>query len=335
MKKIFLYPSKNLVFVIPIVLLLGFVLGLNVSLTPYKSFILPLTFFMIYPTMIGFDIKKVADISHSKTILLSLISNFLVIPLIAFIVGSLFFANQPELYVGLIMISLFPTSGMTISWTSLSKGNITAAISIVAISLIIGAVVAPVYLSVIVGNIVDINIGKTFLTIVQVVILPLVLGNITFKMLLKDMTIVEFKNNIKPLLPAMSVWAMLVIVLLSVGMKAKTIAANPSIIISALIAVLVFYSVNYIVMTFVSRKLLMEKDGYALLYGTVMRNLSVALGVAVASFSSDTALLITIAYVLQIQSAAWYGVLSKKYNWLKNDKKINSKAYKNPKSSLN
>ena len=333
MKKILLFPSKNLVYVIPVVLIIGFILGLNVPLISFKKYILPLTFFMIYPTMIGFDIKKVVDTSNSKIILLSLLSNFILIPLIAFIVGTIFFGNHPQLYIGLIMISLFPTSGMTISWTSLSKGNITAAVSIVAISLIIGAVTAPLYLSAIVGNIVDINIAKTFLTIIQVVILPLILGNITFRLLLKNMTIVEFKEDVKPLLPAISVWAMLIIVLLSVGMKAKTIAGNPSIIISTLIAVIAFYLINYIVITFISRKLLIEKDGYALLYGTVMRNLSVALGVAVASFSPDTALLITIAYVLQIQSAAWYGMLSKKYNWL-NNKSKDTRLFNDPENSV-
>jgi len=316
MKKIFLYLSKNLVFVIPIVLLLGFMIGLNISLTPFKSLILPLTFFMIYPTMIGFDIKKVADISNSKTILISLVINFLVIPMIAFIIGAIFLGQQPELYVGMIMISLFPTSGMTISWTSLSKGNITAAVTIVAVSLLVGAVTAPLYLSVIVGNIVDINIIKTFITIIQIVILPLILGNITYKLILKKITVEKFKKEIKPFLPATSVWAMLIIVLLSVGMKAKTIASNPNIIISVLIAVIIFYFINYILITLIAKKLLNEGDGYALLYGTVMRNLSVALGVAIASFGPDTALLITIAYVLQIQSAAWYGMLSKKYNWL-------------------
>ena len=83
MKKLLLFPSKNLVYVIPVVLIIGFILGLNVSLVSMKQYILPLTFFMIYPTMIGFDIKKVADLSNSKIILLSLVSNFLLIPLIA------------------------------------------------------------------------------------------------------------------------------------------------------------------------------------------------------------------------------------------------------------
>lgn len=321
MKKILMYPSKNLVYAIPIVLLLGFILGLNVSLISYKSLILPLTFFMIYPTMIGFNIKKVVDLSNTKLILTSLVVNFLLIPIIAFIVGRLCFADQAELYIGLIMIALFPTSGMTISWTSLSKGNVTAAVTIVAISLLVGAFIAPLYLAAFVGNIVEINIVKTFLTVIQIVIIPLILGNITYKLILKKMTQEKFQKEIKPILPAISVWAMLIIVMLSVGMKAKTIASNPSILLSALIAIVVFYGINYIVITFVSRKIFAENDSYALLYGTVMRNLSVALGVAVASFSPDTALLITIAYVLQIQSAAWYGMLSKKYHWLKRGSK--------------
>jgi len=321
-KKILMFPSQNLVVAIPVVLVLGFILGLNVSLVTLKSLILPLTFLMIYPTMIGFDIKKVVDVKNSRIIGLSLSINFILIPIIAFLIASVFMHGHSELFVGLIMIALFPTSGMTISWTSLSKGNVTAAISIVAISLIIGAFVAPVYLAGLIGNIVEINVTKTFLTIFQIVLLPLIVGNITYRLLLTKMTEESFKKNVKPNLPAISVWAMLFIVFISIGMKAQNIATHPESIVNGLVGILLFYLVNYVIITIIARRFLKVADGYALLYGTVMRNLSVALGVAVASFSSDTVLLITIAYVVQIQSAAWYGMLSQKYNWL--DAKVNS-----------
>ena len=50
-------------------------------------------------------------------------------------------------------------------------------------------------------------------------------------------------------------------------------------------------------------------DAIALVYGTVMRNLSIALALAMSAFgsaSSDAALVITLAYIIQVQSAAWY-----------------------------
>ena len=58
-----------------------------------------------------------------------------------------------------------------------------------------------------------------------------------------------------------------------------------------------------------AKLLLPRGDAIALVYGTVMRNLSIALALAMNAFgsaSSDAALVITLAYIIQVQSAAWY-----------------------------
>ena len=59
----------------------------------------------------------------------------------------------------------------------------------------------------------------------------------------------------------------------------------------------------------VGKLLLPRGDAIALVYGTVMRNLSIALAVAINAFGaagSDAALVIALAYIIQVQSAAWY-----------------------------
>jgi predicted Na+-dependent transporter len=56
-------------------------------------------------------------------------------------------------------------------------------------------------------------------------------------------------------------------------------------------------------------------DAIALVYGTVMRNLSIVLAVAINAFGaagSDAALVIAIAYIIQVQSAAWYVKLTER-----------------------
>ncbi len=316
LKKLFYYPSKNLTVAIPITLIVGFIVGLFAETTVLKSYILPMTFFMIYPTMIGFKLKEAVDLSHMKTVTISLVMNFLVIPLSAFIIGKVFLSNSPELFVGLMMISLFPTSGMTISWTMLSKGNVAAAIKITAISLILGSFLAPWYLLGTVGQLVSVDVLGTFITIIQVVILPLLLGNITYRFILKKVTADDYAKKIKPIFPALSVWPMLLIVFSSISMKSKAIVSNPGILVNILIVLLAFYLLNFALSTYVSRKLLTKENGYALVYGTVMRNLSIALGIAATSFGPNTALVVTIAFILQVQGAAWYGKLSAKHNWL-------------------
>jgi len=316
LKKLFYYPSKNLTVAIPITLIIGFITGLFLDTSVLKQTILMMTFFMIYPTMIGFKLKEAVDLSHMKTVSLSLAMNFLLIPLSAFVIGKVFLSNSPELFVGLIMISLFPTSGMTISWTMLSKGNVAAAIKITAISLILGSFLAPWYLLGTVGQLVSVDVWGTFITIIQVVILPLLLGNITYRLILKKYSVAEYTQKIKPIFPALSVWPMLLIVFSSISMKSDAIVSNPGILANILIVLLAFYLLNFSMSTFISRKMLTREDGYALVYGTVMRNLSIALGIAATSFGPNTALVVTIAFILQVQGAAWYGKLSAKHKWL-------------------
>ena len=326
LKKLFYYPSKNLTIAIPIVLVIGFLTGLRFDMRFMKDYILFLTFLMIYPTMIGFKLKEAVDLSHMKPVTYSLVLNFILIPLIAFVIGSITLKSDPELFVGLVMISLFPTSGMTISWTMISKGNVAAAIKITALSLILGSFLAPWYLLLMVGQLVTVDVLATFFTIIQVVILPLILGNITYKLILKKYTAETFNKKIKPVFPAASIWSMLAIVFISVSMKSESIVSNPGILLKIALFLVGFYLLNFLISTVVSKKALGNFDGYALVYGTVMRNLSIALGIAASSFGPNTALVVTIAFILQVQGAAWYGKLSSKYGWLMREKMLKTES---------
>lgn len=316
MKKLFLYPSSNLVIAIPITMVLGFIAGMIFDLSFMKNYILILTFLMIYPTMIGFKIKEAVDLSYMKPLIISLLLNFIFIPAFAYFLGYIFLQDRPQIFVGLIMIALFPTSGMTISWTMLSKGNVAAAIKITAISLLLGSLLAPWYLYFMVGKLVEVDIIQTFITILLVVILPMIAGSITFGLIKKKMTQEQYNKQLKPLFPAASVWFLLILIFVSIGMKAKTIVSSPSILINILIILLFFYVFNFFVSTMIARRTLQKAEGYALLYGTVMRNLSIALGIAVSAFGPETALVVTLAFILQVQGAAWYGKFAAKYNWI-------------------
>jgi predicted Na+-dependent transporter len=72
---------------------------------------------------------------------------------------------------------------------------------------------------------------------------------------------------------------------------------------------LILYGLNYGISTFFAQKYFSRKDAVAFVYGTVMRNLSIALAIAMNSFGvhgADAALVICFAYIVQVQSAAWY-----------------------------
>jgi len=312
LRKIFDFPAKNLALAIPAILAVGFVCGYYIDTSVLKSIILPMTFLMIYPTMIGFSIKEAYNLSHIKVLVFSLILNFLVIPMIAYLLGMAMLYDQPEMLAGLVLASLLPTSGMTISWTMIFKGNVPAAIKMTAVGLVVGSLLAPWYLLVMVGKIVPINMGQLFLTISVVVFLPLILGNLTYRAITRKVNPKEFQAKVKPLLPSFSIWAMLIIIFSSISMKSRMIISTPELIVKGVVVLVLFYAVNFIISTFTGRIFFKKENAIALVYGTVMRNLSISLGVALAAFGVKAGLIVTLAFILQVQMAAWYGKLAEK-----------------------
>lgn len=317
MKKIFHLPAKNLALSIPVVLVIGFIVGYFTDTAFLKNYILIFTFLMIYPTMIGFKLKEAVDLSHMKLVLMAMLLNFAVIPLMAYSLGVWFLAKEPQMFAGLALASLLPTSGMTISWTMINKGNVPAAVKMTALGLITGSILAPWYLLMMVGKMVPVNVTQIFTTIAVVVFLPVILGNITHRLLMKKYTPKEFQEQIKPLLPSASIWPMLMVIFSSISMKAKMIMSAPEVIVLGIGILLVFYLLNFLLSTLAGRIFFTKADGYALVYGTVMRNLSIALGVAVATFGPKAGLIVTLAFIIQVQAAAWYGRISEKFGFFK------------------
>ncbi len=312
MWKFLISVNRNLVYAIPLFLLAGFLLGATVNpaqVARMKILIIPLTFLMVYPMMVTLNIQHLKQGLSFKLQGVAQLINFALIPFVAYFLGRWFFPEQPYLALGLLLAALLPTSGMTISWTGFAKGNMGAAINMTVIGLTLGSLATPFYVSGLLGATVEVNLLKVFKQIVIIVFLPMVLGYITRQSLLKKYTMPEFKKNIAPRFPAMSTIGVLGIVFVAMALKAKVIVSNPGIVGSIFLPLLILYLINFIFSTIVGKSMFNRGDGIALVYGTVMRNLSIALAIAINAFGeagANAALVIAMAYIIQVQSAAWY-----------------------------
>lgn len=317
MKKLFFLPNKYQIYAIPLILLLGIVTGNLVDTSFLQSTLLIGTFFMILPTMIGMNLKSVLDLSHSKVILWGSLINFTIIPIVAILIGALIFPNEPALFAGLAISALLPTSGMTISWTMLSKGNVPAAIKMTALSLIAGSILAPIYLKGMIGTAIPMDMAAIFKTIAIIVFLPMILGQVIQTILFKKMSKEVFQKKAKPYFPAFSTWAMLFVIFSSVSMKAPILFQNPALLVKVLAGLLIFYGVNFTISTIVGRRFFNRENALALVFGTVLRNLSIALGIAVTAFGPEAALTVTLAFIIQVQAASWYSKTADKFGFFK------------------
>ena len=301
--------NKNLIIAIPALMLLGFLFGWQFPAQGLKTLILPFTFLMVYPMMVTLKIRQVLEGGDGKAQLLTQLINFAIIPFVAFAAGKVFFADRPYLALGLLLAALVPTSGMTISWTGFAKGNLPAAVKMTVIGLVLGSLATPFYVQALLGATVKVDLLGIFTQIVLIVFLPMVAGAMTQNYLLKRYGLETFQKKIAPRFPGFSTLGVLGIVFIAMALKAKSIAAHPDQLLLIFIPLLLLYAFNFALSTMLGKALLPRGDAIALVYGTVMRNLSIALAVAINAFGaagSDAALVIALAYIIQVQSAAWY-----------------------------
>ncbi|PLX50650.1 MAG: arsenite transporter [Desulfobulbaceae bacterium] len=304
--------NKNLIVAIPTMMVAGFFFGAYVDadqVRKLKSLIVPLTFLMVYPMMVTLNIKHLQQGLNFKLQGLTQVINFGVIPFIAYGLGIWFFPDQPYMALGLLLASLLPTSGMTISWTGFAKGNMGAAINMTVIGLTLGSLATPFYVKALLGAKVDVNVMLVIKQIVVIVFIPMALGYVTRASLLKKYTMAEFKAKIAPRFPALSTVGVLGVVFVAMALKAKTVMADPALLGVIFVPLLIIYVANFSLSTIIGKIFFKRGDAIALVYGTVMRNLSIALAIAINAFGeagANAALVIALSYIIQVQSAAWY-----------------------------
>jgi ACR3 family arsenite efflux pump ArsB len=137
----------------------------------------------------------------------------------------------------------------------------------------------------------------------------MILGTLTQSYLIKRYGGERFNSQIKPVFPSIATLGVLGIIFVAMALKAKSIIQNPQAILGMILPLILFYAINFLIASLAGRTLFSRGDGIALVYGSVMRNLSVALAIAVVAFGQDgleIALIIAVAYIIQVQAAASY-----------------------------
>jgi ACR3 family arsenite efflux pump ArsB len=273
-----------------------------------KTAVVPVLFLMIYPMMININLKEVSNVrDHAGPVGLSLLVNFGLAPLLAVGLAWGFFAGSVEYAIGLYFIALIPTSGMTAAWTGLADGDLEAALVATAVNLLAAIVILPVYLSVLVPTNVGFNPSTLYLQLAQVIVIPMIAGTLTRRLLLRRHGRDGFRR-LKPTFGGLSSFGVMLIVFIAMTMRSGQILADPVASASTVVPLVVFYAVVLGVGTVSGRRLLDPEQAVTLVYATSMRNLSIGLAVVVATDTVPPAavLPIALAYVIQPPLGAVY-----------------------------
>jgi len=305
--------QRNLVWFIPIAMGIGLVYGNSFSVQGFKHAVIPVTFIMIFPMMVTLNFKSIFVKGDLGLQIGTQVINFVAIPALAYGVIGLFFNSsipKEALWgVGLFLVGVLPTSGMTISWTGFAGGNKEAATKMVVFGLVLGALAAPVYTKLFMGATIDVNMLDMFKKILLVVFAPLLMGLIIQKILIRKFGQHAWDTQIKQNFGPFSALGVILIAFVAMSLKAKSLIASPGDLIRIVIPILVFYTISYAVLSLLGAWLFKAKNAIAMVFGVVMRDLSIALAIAMTSFGeagATIAVLIALCYVVQIQTAAWY-----------------------------
>jgi BASS family bile acid:Na+ symporter len=166
--------------------------------------------------------------SRPKDVITGCIAQFTIMPLLAFLLTKIF--NLPtELAIGVILVGTCPGGTSSNVMTFLSKGDVALSVGMTAVSTILAPFLTPLLTLLFAGAKVDVNIVSMFLSIIQVVILPIVLGFIINHFFSK------ITQQIVEILPLISTTAIVAIVAAVVSANSSKILTSGLLIIAVVI----------------------------------------------------------------------------------------------------
>lgn len=163
-----------------------------------------------------------------KEILVGVSAQYIVMPLIAFALASLF-SLEAGLTVGLILVGTVPGGTASDVITFLAKGDLALSVSLTAVSTVISPIVTPIITLILIGNQIAFNPVEMFISIVQIVIIPIGVG------LFLNYKFPKFCEELKDYLPTLSSVVIAIIVAGVIGANKEAIISSSLIIIAVII----------------------------------------------------------------------------------------------------
>lgn len=194
--------------------------------TSYVNYLLMIVMFGMGLTLRPADFKVV--FSRPKDVIIGCVAQFTIMPLLAFLLSKAF--NLPvELAVGVILVGTCPGGTSSNVMTYMSKGDVALSVGMTGVSTILAPFLTPLLTLLYAGQTVDVDIKSMFISIVQIVILPIALGFLINRFLPK------VAEAIADILPLISTTAIVAIVGAVVAANAAKIMTCGLLIVAVVI----------------------------------------------------------------------------------------------------
>lgn len=276
--------------------LLGLLLG---AVTPFgsvsSSLIEVFLMLLLYILFLSIDLKQIKkSFSNIRFTLSAVIINFVFTPLFGYLLGKIFFPGSLDIRIGLLMLLVTPCTDWYLVFTGLSKGNVELGMSILPLNLVLQIVLLPVYLLVLIGSEVTMDVGSLVSSVAMVLVIPFVLAYIT-KLMTKNSE--KFKNFLSEQGDNLQLLFLCLAVVVMFASEGKNLLDNPLLLAQMFIPLLIFFVVLFFVAQIVGRLMnFPKKDTVALNMTTLARNSPLSLAIAVVTFPAQP--LVSLALVI-------------------------------------